>query len=132
MTHGTRSGYNSGCRCPECTEANTAASRARRERLAGRSMTTRMERPARRPAPQAPGLIPQRPSAPSPRPERAPATPSAAIFPNLLGTWARRPLVQRRAEDTRLTRREVEEANWDEYARRLRHYLAGDGPSPNL
>src|ERR1039458_3472587 len=33
MTHGTRSGYNGGCRCALCTEANTAASRARRERL---------------------------------------------------------------------------------------------------
>jgi hypothetical protein len=34
MTHGTRSGYNGGCRCPSCTEANTAASRERRRRLA--------------------------------------------------------------------------------------------------
>jgi hypothetical protein len=34
MTHGTRSGYNGGCRCPSCTEANTEASRARRNRLA--------------------------------------------------------------------------------------------------
>jgi hypothetical protein len=34
MTHGTRSGYNGGCRCALCTEANTAASRARRKRLA--------------------------------------------------------------------------------------------------
>jgi hypothetical protein len=37
VTHGTRSGYNNGCRCPSCTEANTAASRAHRERIAGRS-----------------------------------------------------------------------------------------------
>jgi hypothetical protein len=34
MTHGTRSGYNGGCRCALCTEANTAASRERRRRLA--------------------------------------------------------------------------------------------------
>jgi hypothetical protein len=34
MTHGTRSGYNGGCRCPSCTEANTEASRERRRRLA--------------------------------------------------------------------------------------------------
>jgi hypothetical protein len=34
MTHGTRSGYNGGCRCPSCTEANTEASWARRNRLA--------------------------------------------------------------------------------------------------
>jgi hypothetical protein len=33
MTHGTRSAYNGGCRCPSCTEANTEASRARRRRL---------------------------------------------------------------------------------------------------
>jgi hypothetical protein len=35
MTHGTRSGYSGGCRCPSCTEANTQASRERRRRLAG-------------------------------------------------------------------------------------------------
>jgi hypothetical protein len=29
MTHGTRSGYNGGCRSASCTEANTAVSRAR-------------------------------------------------------------------------------------------------------
>ena len=40
MTHGTRSGYNNGCRCRPCTNANSAASRARRERIAGRSTTS--------------------------------------------------------------------------------------------
>jgi hypothetical protein len=49
VTHGTRSGYNSGCRCPECTEANTAASRARRERIAEHSTTSI---PATRPRPR--------------------------------------------------------------------------------
>jgi len=33
MTHGSRSTYHAGCRCPDCTAANTAASCARRERL---------------------------------------------------------------------------------------------------
>jgi hypothetical protein len=45
MTHGTRSGYNGGCRCALCTEANTAASRARRKRLASHA-------PSRRPSPR--------------------------------------------------------------------------------
>ena len=40
MTHGTRSGYNRGCRCRPCTEANSAASRTRRERIAERSTTS--------------------------------------------------------------------------------------------
>jgi hypothetical protein len=39
MTHGTRSGYNGGCRCPSCTEANTEASRERRRRLASHAPT---------------------------------------------------------------------------------------------
>jgi hypothetical protein len=45
MTHGTRSGYNSGCRCALCTEANTAASRERRRRLASHA-------PSRPPSPR--------------------------------------------------------------------------------
>ena len=40
MTHGTRSGYNRGCRCRQCTDANSAASRTRRERIAERSTTS--------------------------------------------------------------------------------------------
>jgi hypothetical protein len=45
MTHGTRSGYNGGCRCALCTEANTAASRVRRNRLASHA-------PSRPPSPR--------------------------------------------------------------------------------
>jgi hypothetical protein len=41
MTHGTRSGYNGGCRCRQCTTANTDASRARRERIAGHEAPAR-------------------------------------------------------------------------------------------
>jgi hypothetical protein len=33
MMHGTRSGYNNGCRCPPCTSANTEAQRKRRRSL---------------------------------------------------------------------------------------------------
>jgi len=33
MMHGTRSGYNNGCRCPPCTSANTEAQRKRRQSL---------------------------------------------------------------------------------------------------
>jgi len=57
MTHGTRSGYNNGCRCPLCTEANTAASRARRERIAGRSggVRTPEPQPCSRPYPASHG-----------------------------------------------------------------------------
>jgi hypothetical protein len=33
MMHGTRSGYNNGCRCPPCTSANTQAQRKRRRSL---------------------------------------------------------------------------------------------------
>jgi hypothetical protein len=40
MTHGTRSGYNNGCRCGPCTNANSAASRARRKSIAERSTTS--------------------------------------------------------------------------------------------
>jgi hypothetical protein len=48
MTHGTRSGYNRGCRCGPCTNANSAASQARRERLAERSTTIPATRPRQR------------------------------------------------------------------------------------
>jgi hypothetical protein len=37
MTHGTRSGYNAGCRCSPCREANAEASRERRRRLASQA-----------------------------------------------------------------------------------------------
>jgi hypothetical protein len=52
MTHGTRSGYNDGCRCPSCTEANTLASRERRRRLASHA-PSRLPSPRRQPGDEA-------------------------------------------------------------------------------
>jgi hypothetical protein len=104
MTHGTRSGYNNGCRCPLCTEANTAASRARRERIARRSAPTRTGRAAHQVVLKSSGLVSQQPTVSSPRPERV------------------------RTRDGRNPGRD----DWDTYARLLKLYLAGIGPSPSL
>jgi len=130
VTHGTRSGYNSGCRCTDCTEANTAASRARRQGLAGRTTTSsRAELQTRRPALQAPRRIsPRRPSFS----ERATAIPAAPRPLGLWWTWPRRSLVPRAGEGAQPTPQEVEADNWDEYAKRLRYYLAGQEPSPTI
>jgi hypothetical protein len=54
--HGTRSCYNSGCKCEACTEANSSASRARRDRIAGtsRAPQTKVIAPRREPGPSSP------------------------------------------------------------------------------
>ena len=39
MMHGTRSGYNNGCRWPPCTAANTQAQRTRRRSLASQALS---------------------------------------------------------------------------------------------
>lgn len=38
--HGTRSGYNNGCRCPPCTSANTQAQRKRRRSLPSHALSS--------------------------------------------------------------------------------------------
>jgi hypothetical protein len=106
MTHGTRSGYNRGCRCPSCTEANTAASRARRERIAGRSASVRITLPAHQLVPDGHILISQRRKVAAPRPR--PAVSRADHLQNPQGN------------------------GWDKYAQVLRLYLAGVGRSPSL
>jgi hypothetical protein len=40
MMHGTRSGYNNGCRCQPCTSANTQAQRKRRRSLASHALSS--------------------------------------------------------------------------------------------
>ena len=44
MAHDTRSAYDSGCRCAECTQANTAVPRARSERAMGHTPATALAR----------------------------------------------------------------------------------------
>ena len=106
MTHGTRSGYNNGCRCRSCTEANTAASRARRQRIAGRSASTPTPQPSHHLVPEAPpGLVSHRSAVSRPR----------AGSP-------------RRTGDDQNTGG----SDWDRYAQLLRLYLAGVGQSPSL
>jgi hypothetical protein len=40
MMHGTRSGYNNGCRCPSCTSANTQAQQKRRRSLSSHALSS--------------------------------------------------------------------------------------------
>jgi hypothetical protein len=105
MIHGARSGYNNGCRCPSCREANTAASRARRERIAGCSVSIRTGRRPRQIVLEGPRLVSQRPPISSPQPER----------------------VHRTRDGWNAGRND-----WDTYAQLLRLYLAGVGQSPSL
>ena len=127
MTHGTRSGYNNGCRCPLCTEANTAASRARRERIAGLGggVRTPVVQPIRTPAAV-------RMTAPVPV---AGPTQPVVEGPKLLGPIATHP------SSNSFGKRPVGRINvaqsagrddWDMYAQLLRLYLAGVGRSPSL
>jgi hypothetical protein len=134
VTHGTRSGYNSGCRCPECTEANTAASRARRERLAGRSTANRRKRPALNPTMQVTGLVSPRAL---PRPRSQDATPIS--WTRALGgplglpsAQPPRPLFGKGKPGRSGDHQRPDQEDWDSHARLLRLYLAGAGPSPSL
>jgi hypothetical protein len=124
MTHGTRSGYNNGCRCEACTEANTVASRSRRERIAGRPASTRVQSSVS----ETSAPVSKLPTVSSPRPSKAPIIPQSTTVgnpPRPTGT-AVRPLARARADPS------AGRDDWDAYAQLLSLYLAGVGPSPAL
>ena len=128
MTHGTRSGYNNGCRCPSCTEANTAASRARRERIAGLGggVRTPVLQPIRTPA-----AVRMTTPVPVPGPTPKPVLQG----PRLLGPSAMQPtrnLFGKRSVGRTKVAQSAGRDDWGTYARLLKLYLAGVGPSPSI
>lgn len=162
MTHGTRSGYNSGCRCPECTEANTAASRARRERIAEHSTTSILaKRPRQRVEATADStwapadVVPDFPKWAKPEPAEvypAQKPSSSGLFSSGLFSTprfgprttapARSPAVRRRRplfgaqspgmQAQAQAQRAAAAKAIDDYYRRLSFWLAGKGENPDL
>jgi hypothetical protein len=104
--HGTVSRYNAGCRCPACADANTRASRAKRDRARARRLGLPPPASVLDPQPRRAGILPAarparvaairtapgappRPSPPArvtPRP--APATRQQAAQPRASGAAA--------------------------------------------
>jgi hypothetical protein len=147
VTHGTRSGYNNGCRCRQCTTANSAASRARRERIANRSTTiaTTAPRPykaisevhhsgVKLPENRAHHAVSlaEPVTSMSQSPVREHSNPGQ-FGPGLLMTrrfsataaLARPPVKPHASKEAAI-------AAWDDYARRLSFYLAGRGENPDF
>jgi hypothetical protein len=128
VTHGTRSGYNNGCRCPFCTEANTAASRSRRQRIAGRS--ERVRTLVRQPI-----CMPTVARTTTPLPRAGPTSKRVLHGPRLLRASAAQPprsLFGKRPIGRTRDDQSAARDDWDTYARLLKLYLAGMGPSPSL
>jgi len=137
MTHGIRSGYNWGCRCAACTEANTAASRERRQGRAARSRGQQDRKPlsARLVHEPTRAVSEDRGGSLLPTVSQVPARPESTapllLTGGILGIDGRQPVI-RPAGSARPARRVTTVSSWDEYARLLKLYLAGVGPSPSL